>query len=60
MVQIIGGALVGADFHNSSDNDGNVVIAIDPEALAGKEYFISETTKMTKTIKNAKKPPRCR
>lgn len=55
MVQIIGGALVGADFHNESDNDGNVVIAINPEALAGRDYFISETTKITKAIKNAKK-----
>jgi len=55
MVQIIGGALVGADFNNNSDNDGNVVIAINPEALVGTERFINETTKMTRAVKNAKK-----
>lgn len=55
MVQIIGGALVGADFHNRSDNDGNVIIAINPESLAGNDYFISEITKIKKAIKNAKK-----
>jgi len=55
MVQIIGGALVGGDFLNGSDNDGNVVIAIDPEAMIGMETFIQETTKMTKAIKQAKK-----
>jgi len=55
MVQIIGGALVGGDFLNESDNDGNVVIAINPEALVGMQKFIKETTKMTKAIKQAKK-----
>jgi len=56
MVQIIGGALVGADFNNpDSANDGNVVIAINPGALVGTEYFIGETTKITKAMKNAKK-----
>ena len=55
MVQIIGGALVGADFLNGSDNDGNVIIAINPEALAGNKYFLSEVEKMKKAIKNAKK-----
>ncbi len=55
MVQIIGGALVGGDFLNGSDNDGNVVIAINPEAMIGMQKFIEETTKMTKAIKQAKK-----
>lgn len=55
MVQIIGGSLVGADFHNSSDNDGNIIIAINPESLAGNDYFISEVTKIKQAIKNAKK-----
>jgi len=55
MVQIIGGALVGGDFLNESENDGNVVIAIDPEAMIGMQKFIEETTKMTKAIKKAKK-----
>lgn len=55
MVQIIGGALVGADFLRGGDNDGNVIIAINPNALAGKEYFISEVTKMIDAMKNAKK-----
>jgi len=55
MVQIIGGALVGGDFLNASDNDGNVVIAIDPEAMIGMQRFIEETTKMTTAIKRAKK-----
>lgn len=56
MVQIIGGALVGADFNdNNSKNDGNVVIAINPEALVGMDHFIEETTKMTTAIKQAKK-----
>ena len=55
MVQIIGGALVGGDFLNASDNDGNVVIAINPEAMIGRQRFIDETTKMTKAIKQAKK-----
>jgi len=55
MVQIIGGALVGADFNNDSDNDGNVVIAINPEALIGTKHFIEKTTKMAEAIKQAKK-----
>lgn len=55
MVQIIGGALVGGDFLNESKNDGNVVIAINPEAMIGMQKFIEETTKMTKAIKQAKK-----
>ncbi len=55
MVQIIGGALVGGDFLHESENDGNVVIAIDPEAMIGAQKFIEETTKMTKAIKQAKK-----
>jgi LDH2 family malate/lactate/ureidoglycolate dehydrogenase len=55
MVQIIGGALVGGDFLNKSDNDGNVVIAIDPEAMIGMQTFIEETSKMTRAIKQAKK-----
>ena len=55
MVQIIGGALVGGDFLNESKNDGNVVIAINPEAMIGMQRFIEETTKMTKAIKQAKK-----
>lgn len=55
MVQIIGGALVGGDFLQESDHDGNVVIAINPEALIGMQRFIAETTKMTKAIKKAKK-----
>jgi LDH2 family malate/lactate/ureidoglycolate dehydrogenase len=55
MVQIIGGALVGGDFLNESDNDGNVVIAINPEAMIGMQKFIEETTKITRAIKQAKK-----
>ena len=55
MVQIIGGALVGGDFLDKTDNDGNVVIAIDPEAMIGMQTFIEETTKMTRAIKQAKK-----
>ena len=55
MVQIIGGALVGGDFLNKSENDGNVVIAINPEAMIGTQKFIEEITKMTKAIKQAKK-----
>jgi L-2-hydroxycarboxylate dehydrogenase (NAD+) len=54
MVQIIGGALVGGDFLNDSEHDGNVVIAINPEALIGSERFIEETSKMTKAIRKAK------
>ena len=55
MVQVIGGALVGADFLNKSDNDGNVVMAIDPEAMIGMQRFIEETTKITDAIKQAKR-----
>ena len=55
MVQIIGGALVGGDFLNESDHDGNVVIAIDPEAMIGMKRFLEETTKMTDAIRGAKK-----
>ncbi len=55
MVQIIGGALVGGDFLNEGDNDGNVVIAINPEAMIGMQKFIEETTKITRAIKQAKK-----
>ena len=55
MVQIIGGALVGADFLNKSDNDGNVVIAIDPEAMIGMQRFMEETTRMKSAVKQAKR-----
>ncbi len=55
MVQIIGGALVGGDFRNESDNDGNVVIAIDPESMIGMPRFIEETSKMAKAITQGKK-----
>lgn len=55
MVQIIGGALVGGDFLNGSDHDGNVVIAIDPDAMIGMSRFTEETTKMTAAMKRAKK-----
>ncbi len=56
MVQIIGGALIGADFNDkNSKNDGNVVIAINPESLVGINHFVEETTKMTQAIKQAKK-----
>ena len=54
MVQIIGGALVGGDFLNDSEHDGNVVIAINPEAMIGSDRFIEETSKMTKAIRQAK------
>lgn len=54
IVQIIGGALVGGDFLNESDHDGNVVIAINPEAMIGMKRFIEETTKMTTAMKQAK------
>jgi LDH2 family malate/lactate/ureidoglycolate dehydrogenase len=55
MVQIIGGALVGGDFLNESDNDGNVVIAINPESMIGMRKFVEETTKMTMAIRQGKK-----
>ncbi len=55
MVQVIGGALVGGDFLNKSDHDGNVVIAIDPDAMIGMPRFIEETTKMAAAIKQAKR-----
>jgi len=55
MVQIIGGALVGGDFLNESNHDGNVVIAIDPEAMIGSERFLEEVAKMTRSVKEAKK-----
>lgn len=55
MVQIIGGALVGGDFLNESDHDGNVVIAIDPDALIGTERFIEETTKIANAIRESKR-----
>ena len=55
MVQIIGGALVGGDFLNESDNDGNVIIAINPEAMVGMERFIGEVSKISKAIKQAKR-----
>ncbi len=55
MVQIIGGALVGGDFLNKSDNDGNVAIAIDPQAMIGMQRFKEETTKIATAIRQAKK-----
>lgn len=58
MVQIIGGALVGADFNGgNTNNDGNVIIAINPTGLVGNEYFLNQVTKMKESIKNAKKLP---
>ncbi len=47
MVQIIGGDLVGGDFLNASDNDGNVVIAIDPEAMIGSPWGFRSVTRAT-------------
>ncbi len=55
MVQIIGGALVGADFNNDSDNDGNVVIAIDPDFLVGMKQFVDQVEKIKTAIKSSKK-----
>jgi len=55
MVQIIGGALVGGDFLNESDHDGNVVIAINPDTMIGTRRFLEETTKMTEAIRKAKR-----
>lgn len=55
MVQIIGGALVGADFNNDSDNDGNVVIAIDPDFLVGMKQFVDKVEKIKTAIKSSKK-----
>ncbi len=55
MVQIIGGALVGADFNNNSDNDGNVVIAINPSFLVGMDRFIDQVEKIKRTMKTSKK-----
>lgn len=57
MVQIIGGALVGADFHNESYNDGNIIIAINPDTLAGTDYLLSEVTKIKTAMKKAKRLP---
>lgn len=57
MVQVIGGALVGADFLNRSDNNGNVVIAINPDALAGTDYLLSEVEKMKQAMKASKRLP---
>jgi L-2-hydroxycarboxylate dehydrogenase (NAD+) len=58
MVQIIGGALVGANFNTgSASNDGNVLIAINPDALVGMDVFIEETTKMAQAMKNSKRLP---
>jgi LDH2 family malate/lactate/ureidoglycolate dehydrogenase len=57
MVQIIGGALVGADFNNDSVNNGNIIIAINPDGLAGTEYLINEVAKMKDAIKKSKRLP---
>jgi len=57
MVQIIGGALVGADFLNGSANDGNVIMAINPEAMVGMERFIREVEKMKTAMKKSKRLP---
>jgi LDH2 family malate/lactate/ureidoglycolate dehydrogenase len=42
-------------FINDSDNDGNVVIAINPDALVGMKRFIEETSKIAPTIRKTKK-----
>jgi len=42
---------------NESDHDGNVVIAINPDALIGTEKFIEETTKIANAVKESKKLP---
>ncbi|MEA2056519.1 MAG: Ldh family oxidoreductase [Patescibacteria group bacterium] len=55
MVQIIGGALVGADFNNNSDNDGNMVIAINPDYLIGMSQFVNEVEKIKTAMKASKK-----
>ncbi|HEC64310.1 MAG TPA: hypothetical protein ENI23_03350 [bacterium] len=55
MVHIIGGTLMGADFRNSSDNDGNVIMAINPEFFVGIDKFRDEIEIVKKAVKNAKK-----
>jgi LDH2 family malate/lactate/ureidoglycolate dehydrogenase len=43
------------DYMNESDHDGNVVIAVHPEAMIGTQRYLEEVAKMTKAIKHAKK-----
>ena len=58
MVQIIGGSLVGADFNKGNTvNDGNIVIAINPEGLVGNNFFLNQVMEIKNAMKNAKKLP---
>ena len=56
IVQIFAAALVQADsFDNTSDNAGNLVMAIDPIILISKDIFLEEVSSIIKKIKSAKK-----
>lgn len=55
-VQMLGSAfsLAGSPGVNENDGSGTFVIAIDPSLLAGKDEFMSRSTKLIKNIKLAK------
>jgi len=56
VVQIFAGAFVRADsFDNSSDNAGNLVMAIDPNILTPKKAFNKEVSSIIKRVKSARK-----
>ncbi|HRI05668.1 MAG TPA: Ldh family oxidoreductase [Candidatus Dojkabacteria bacterium] len=55
LVQVLAGSLVGAEsFNSSSDNGGNLVIAIDPNILSQSDDFKKDVTNIVKRIKSSK------
>ncbi len=55
-VQIISGVLLGADsFNNSSNNAGNIVIAINPEIFKPADTFRKEVSEMAAKVKDSTK-----
>ena len=60
IIEILTGPLVGASFVGIGDatgNWGNLVIAIDPDLLTGREEFDANVTRIIDKVKSAKKLP---
>lgn len=59
LVQMLGGpfSLAGTPGVNEEDGSGTFVLALDPGLLAGKEEFMSRSTKLVKQLKAAKPLP---
>jgi L-2-hydroxycarboxylate dehydrogenase (NAD+) len=60
LVEALTGPLVGAAFANVGDTDhnwGNLILAIDPELLVGREEFQRQTTALRQAVKSCSRLP---